>query len=432
MLTHGRPVRVLVRDALEGGEAGAVAPGGSPRVRSPWSGTGPDGGVEVGVGQSPRPLTLETRWTPPERGAAPVGTGRPARGGRRAPAPATGRRHARERGAVARDARRAHRLHRDGVLVAGDRRRRRLSGPTRWFRERSATWWDSFHFLRIVDRGYLSLAKGGGTRRSSPATRSPSGPSCRSPRRRGDGRVRGVRASLDTVAAAVLWHLGRLATGSERGGRAAVLVLAAAPYGFFLVTVYSEALFLACALGAWRSRPDAALVGGGAAGRSASGVRINGIFLAVALLVLYLQQARGDRRAGVSAGVRAARAGPAGCATDVLALALPLVAVGGYFAYLRGRTGTWNAWQTAQDIGLAPRHGGAVDRHPQRLGERAVGRGARPRAVALGRPRRDRRGPRAARRAARVAALARGGVRAAQRPTSWCTRRRAYPHRGTP
>src|SRR5690349_8989722 len=37
----------------------------------------------------------------------------------------------------------------------------RLSGPTRWFLERF-TWWDSFHFLRIVDRGYLPLPVGGG------------------------------------------------------------------------------------------------------------------------------------------------------------------------------------------------------------------------------------------------------------------------------
>ena len=37
----------------------------------------------------------------------------------------------------------------------------RLGGPTRWFLERF-TWWDSFHFLRIVERGYLALDRGGG------------------------------------------------------------------------------------------------------------------------------------------------------------------------------------------------------------------------------------------------------------------------------
>ena len=90
--------------------------------------------------------------------------------------------------------------------------------------------------------------------------------------------------------------------------------------------------------------------------------------------MLYLQQAWGERRsraAGASAAAGEGAPGPGrlrtlgprrlglrrlglsrlGLRTDVLALALPLVAVGGYFAYLRSRTGTWNAWQTAQDIG---------------------------------------------------------------------------------
>lgn len=225
----------------------------------------------------------------------------------------------------------------------------RLSGPTRWFLERF-TWWDSFHFLRIVDRGYLSLAKGGGDQAFFPGY--PLAVRAVMPLTAGNAAMAGFVVSVlaGTVAAAVLWHLGRLATGSERGGRAAVLVLAAAPYGFFLVTVYSEALFLACALGAWAAGLTRRWWVAGLLAGLASAVRINGIFLAVALLVLYLQQARSDRRAG-AAGSRLPVLGRLGLRTDVLALALPLVVVGGYFAYLRARTGTWNAWQSAQDIG---------------------------------------------------------------------------------
>ena len=54
-------------------------------------------------------------------------------------------------------------------------------------------------------------------------------------------------------------------------------------------------------------------------------MRINGLFLAVALAVLYLLQHRGRLR------------------RDALALVLPVLAVGAFFAYLRLRTGTWNA-----------------------------------------------------------------------------------------
>ncbi len=299
----------------------------------------------------PRPLTSETAPAPPDRGAvAPEPADRPAevlgRVRRRRPSAGTlesvalwlGTRAALVAFTVA------------ACWLLGIDGGGRLSGPTRWFLERF-TWWDSFHFLRIVDRGYLSLAKGGGDQAFFPGY--PLAIRAVMPLTAGNAAMAGFVVSVlaGTVAAAVLWHLGRLATGSERGGRAAVLVLAAAPYGFFLVTVYSEALFLACALGAWAAGLTRRWWVAGLLAGLASAVRVNGIFLAVALLVLYLQQARGDRRAGSSAASALPVLGRLGLRTDVLALALPLVAVGGYFAYLRGRTGTWNAWQTAQDIG---------------------------------------------------------------------------------
>src|SRR4051794_8104660 len=275
----------------------------------------------------------------------------------------------------------------------------RLSGPTRWFLERF-TWWDSFHFLRIVDRGYLSLDAGGGDQAFFPGY--PLAIALVRPLTGGNAALAGFAVSVaaGTAAAVVLWHLGRLATGTRRGGQVAVTLLAVAPYGFFLVTVYSEALFLACALGAWAAGLTRRWWLAGVLAALASTVRINGIFLTAALLVLYLQQAHGERRAkataesaaaeragavpaaadgaaaaeragavpaaadgaaadGAAAAKGAPEAGPLralgrrgqGLRSDVLALALPLIAVGGYFAYLRTRTGTWNAWQTDQDIG---------------------------------------------------------------------------------
>src|SRR6476646_5096186 len=199
----------------------------------------------------------------------------------------------------------------------------RLTGPTRWFLERF-TWWDSFHFLRIVDRGYLSLDRGGGDQAFFPVY--PLMIAAVRPLTGGNAAMAGFVVSVvaGTVAAVVLWHLGRLATGTREGGWIAVTMLAVAPYGFFLVTVYSEALFLACAFGAWAAGLTRRWWLAGTLAALASLVRINGLFLAVALAVLYLLQQRGRLR------------------RNAFALALPVLAVAAFFVYLRTRTGSWN------------------------------------------------------------------------------------------
>src|SRR4051794_17251165 len=158
----------------------------------------------------------------------------------------------------------------------------RLTGPTRWFLERF-TWWDSFHFLRIADRGYLSLAKGGGDQAFFPGY--PIAIALVRPLAGGNAALAGFVVSVvaGTVAAVVLWHLGRIATGTARGGTIAVMMLAVAPFGFFLVTVYSEALFLACAFGSWAAGQTRRWWLAGALAGLASLVRINGLSLAVAL-----------------------------------------------------------------------------------------------------------------------------------------------------
>jgi len=214
----------------------------------------------------------------------------------------------------------------------------RLSGSTRWFLERF-TWWDSFHFLRIVDRGYLPLAHGCCDQAFFPGY--PLAVRLVMPLTGGNAALAGfvVSVAAGTVAAVVLWHLGRLVSGSPRGGWAAVVLLAVAPYGFFLVTVYSEALFLACAFGAWAAGLTRRWWAAGALAGLATLVRINGLFLAAALLVLYLAQTHGlPLRRRLRPDVAAA-------------LALAPLAAAGFFAYLRARTGTWNAWQQTQEIG---------------------------------------------------------------------------------
>ena len=223
----------------------------------------------------------------------------------------------------------------------------RITGAGGWLLERFV-WWDAFHFVRIADRGYLP----------------PGLPCCDQaffPGYPFTVRVAGVLAGghwvvgglivtqlAASVAVVLLWLVavepGTRAEGGWGGrspaapavGQAAVLLLAAAPFGLFLSSVYSEALFLALSLGAWLAGLRRRWWWAGALAAGAAATRVNGLFLAAALAVMYLAQLHADGR-------RRPRA-------DVTALALPALAVGAYFAYLHARTGSWNNWQEAQAL----------------------------------------------------------------------------------
>ncbi len=108
----------------------------------------------------------------------------------------------------------------------------RLTGPTRWFLERF-TWWDSFHFLRIVDRGYLPHLAG--LLRPGVLPRLPDGDPARDATHRGQrgaGRVRrlggrGHRRRDGALASRPVRHRldpGRVGRGgAPRGGALRVL-----------------------------------------------------------------------------------------------------------------------------------------------------------------------------------------------------------------
>lgn len=206
----------------------------------------------------------------------------------------------------------------------------------RWVLERFA-WWDTWHYVRIAEQGYLP----------------PGLPCCDqaffpgypvlmravAPLTGGSVLVAGLLVVLAAgAAAAVLLH--RLAELRAPGtGWTAVTLLAAAPYGVFLGVVYTEAVFLALALGAWlaAARRHWWMAGLLAAGTSA--VRVNGLFLTAALAVVYVGQLRADGRWRPRA--------------DALALLAPVVTVAAYVAYLAWRTGSLRAWQQAQATGWA-------------------------------------------------------------------------------
>jgi hypothetical protein len=142
-----------------------------------------------------------------------------------------------------------------------------------------------------------------------------------------------------TAAALLLWHL-----AMERGGttdlglgRRTVVLFAVAPYGIYLVSVYTESLFLVLAIGAWLAGVRKHWWIAGILTAGAVLVRINGLFLLAALVVMYLGQMRGDGR-------RLPR-------LNSLALLLPVVAEGAVAVYFHSSTGSWNAWQEAQTKG---------------------------------------------------------------------------------
>ena len=226
-----------------------------------------------------------------------------------------------------------------------------LPGPTRihqaggWLLERFV-WWDAFHFLRIADRGYLPPGLPCCDQAFFPgypfAVRALAALT-------GAGTVLSgllVTQLAASVAVLLLWRLAVQSAGDRRAGDTAVLLLAVTPFGLFLSSVYSESLFLVGCLGAWLAGLQRRWWLAGLLAAVAAAVRINGLFLAVSLAVMYLGQLHADaqrantQRAG--GWLRPRR--------DALALALPVAVVAVYFGYLHARTGSWNDWQQAQVI----------------------------------------------------------------------------------
>jgi Mannosyltransferase (PIG-V) len=148
-----------------------------------------------------------------------------------------------------------------------------------------------------------------------------------------------VLAWLGAAASAVLiWRLAADETDRPTADRT-VLVLLAGPYSVFLVTSYSEGVFLAFALAAWlAARRDRWWLAGLMAAGAAI-VRVNGLFLVAGLAVMFVLAA------GAS-GRRIVR-------SDALSLALPVLATAGYFGWMRATTGRWTTWFEVQDRGWA-------------------------------------------------------------------------------
>ena len=126
--------------------------------------------------------------------------------------------------------------------------------------------------------------------------------------------------------------LARLTCSVGGRGDLGVLAWVLAPTAVFLAAPYPEAVFCAFAFWAWTRAKDGDWLGASVLAAAASAIRINGVFLAVALVVLFLTSER-----------RRWRAAPL--------LVLPFVAILAVFAWYRAIAGTWSAWFDAQRIG---------------------------------------------------------------------------------
>lgn len=157
-----------------------------------------------------------------------------------------------------------------------------------------------------------------------------------------DWTLAGLLISLVAGGIAMV-ALARLAEaeGPPGAGPRAVLALLLCPTAVFLFAGYSEALFLAFAIPAWLAARRGDWLAAGLLGAGASGVRITGLFLALALIVEYVS---GPWREGE----RSYRTHPGW-------LGLPFVPLLLYSAYQYGRTGDWLAWQHAQEAGWGRR-----------------------------------------------------------------------------
>jgi Mannosyltransferase (PIG-V) len=129
-------------------------------------------------------------------------------------------------------------------------------------------------------------------------------------------------------------HPGADPDSADKAARTAVLLLVCAPAAVFLAAGYTESLFLAFAVPGWLAARRHHWVSAGVLIALACTIRINGLFAAAGVLVMFLMSRPVLRDWSRSP-----------------ALLLPLAAVGGYMAYLKDITGDWLAWLHAEQRG---------------------------------------------------------------------------------
>jgi hypothetical protein len=140
-----------------------------------------------------------------------------------------------------------------------------------------------------------------------------------------------------SLVAALLLHRIAYAQFGRAAASWAVVLLMAWPSAAFLTTLYSESLYLVAAMGAWLLATQRRWAAAGLLCGVASFTRVTGVFLCIALVVMYLTTAaRGRERFRWA---------------DVGGVLLGGWGVVAYFAYLFASTGDLMAWSHSQAAG---------------------------------------------------------------------------------
>lgn len=147
-----------------------------------------------------------------------------------------------------------------------------------------------------------------------------------------------VAALGGLVAAVLLWRLAE-ATGGSTVAFVATVLFVVGPYAVFLHASYSESCFAAAAIGAWYLAVRDRWLAAGLVTALAGTFRANGLFLLVAIVVLYAVRRRAARKPVVAWSALGVLTGAAGFV--------------GYMLYLWQLTGHLDAWTVAQRDGWA-------------------------------------------------------------------------------
>jgi hypothetical protein len=128
------------------------------------------------------------------------------------------------------------------------------------------------------------------------------------------------------------------ALGSQRARQAArdgLTLFVWAPAAVFMAAGYTEGPFLALTLWGWLAARRGRWLIAGVLVMGAAAIHINGLFVLVSLTVLFIQ----TRPRGLREWLRG------------WPLVLPVLPVAGFMAYLHRLTGSWNAWEHAEQVG---------------------------------------------------------------------------------
>nr|WP_182559770.1 hypothetical protein [Microlunatus kandeliicorticis] len=177
------------------------------------------------------------------------------------------------------------------------------------------------------------------------------------------GLLLGVPVQVTGIVLATAGSIAAAAALARLGGPWAAVAWLFAPTAVFTTVPYTESLFCAAAFWAWeRARADRWVAAAVLAGLACT-VRVSGLFLVGALVVMIITSRRASGSGpstsagpstgsgsgwGLSTGSRHQRSG---VGRKLALMLLPTAVLAGFATYLHTLTGSWTAWYHAQSTG---------------------------------------------------------------------------------